>query len=482
MVCAMAIEVPMVRLGGDYASLDSREVAEPRAGGVLARVGLANAGLVRRDARRAGEAAAALRAVPTRARVAICEAAAEIFAGAALPVGQGGAGVGFEEYLALVSATTGLPLALCREHAGKLERALAGMGRIFGGLTRGLAPELLDAMAGEEGGVPVSFHPTADTLAVLLPSNAPGVNALWLPALALGCPVALKPGQGDPFTPLRLVRALVAAGMPPAALSYYPGEHEAGQALLGAHARAMVFGDAATVAKLADRPGMQAHGPGFSKILLGDDAASSWPEFLDLFETSVVSGAGRSCINASTIVVPSGADALADALAERLAAITPRALDDPAARLAGFVDPRLPEAIDRAIDASLRTPGATDLTARHRAEPRLVTAHGQRFLLPTVVRCHDPEHPLARQEYLFPFVAVVEVPTAAAPGWLGPTLSLTLITDDATLRAAVLRRPEIDRVNLGPIPTSRVDHGQPHQGNLFELLWRRRALQRDPAP
>jgi acyl-CoA reductase-like NAD-dependent aldehyde dehydrogenase len=102
--------------------------------------------------------------------------------------------------------------------------------------------------------------------------------------------------------------------------------------------------------------------------------------------------------------------------------------------------------------------------------------------LPTVVRCHDPEHPLARQEYLFPFVAVVEVPTAAAPAWLGPTLSLTLITDDATLRAAVLRRPEIDRVNLGPIPTSRVDHGQPHQGNLFELLWRRRALQRDPAP
>ena len=33
----------------------------------------------------------------------------------------------FEEYLALVSATTGLPLALCREHAGKLERALAAL-------------------------------------------------------------------------------------------------------------------------------------------------------------------------------------------------------------------------------------------------------------------------------------------------------------------------------------------------------------------
>lgn len=478
----MAIEVPILRLGGDYASLDSREVTDPCSGEALARVGLANAGLVRRDARRAAEAAAALRAVPTRERVAICEAAAGLFAGAALPMGEGGAGVGFDEYLALVSATTGLPLALCREHAGKLEGALAGMGRIVRGLTRGLALESLDRMEGDEGGVPVSFHPTTDSLAVLLPSNAPGTNALWLPALALGVPVALKPGQGDPFTPLRLIRALMAAGMPAVAMSYYPGEHDAGQALLAAHGRAMVYGDAATVAKLADRPGVQAHGPGFSKILLGDDGAASWADHLDVLETSVVSGAGRSCINASTIVVPSGADALAEALAARLAAIEPRPLDDPAARLAGFVDANLPEAIDRAIDAALRTPGATDVTARHRAGPRLVTAHGQRFLLPTVIRCHDPEHPLARKEYLFPFVAVVEVPTAAAPAWLGPTLALTLITDDPRLRAAILRRPEVDRVNLGAIPTSRVDHGQPHQGNLFELLWRRRALQLPSAP
>lgn len=473
----MAIEVPILRWGRDYASLDSREVAEPRSGGVLAQVGLANAGLVTRDARGAAAAALALRALPTRERIAICEAAAEIFAGAALPTSEGGEGVPFDGYLALVSATTGLPLALCREHAGKLERALSGMGRIVGGLTRGLAPELLDAMAGDEGGIPVSFHPTTDTLAVLLPSNAPGVNALWLPALALGVPVALKPGQGDPFTPLRLIRALMAAGLPAAAMSYYPGGHEVGHALLAAHTRAMVYGDAATVSKLANRPGVQAHGPGFSKLLLGDDAAASWPDLLDVFETSVVSGAGRSCINASTIVVPSGADALADALAARLARMVPRPLDAPDARIAGFVDPALPEAIDRFIDAALCTPGATDVTARYRPGPRLVTAYGQRFLLPTVIRCHDPQHPLARQEFLFPFVSVVELPTAAAPAWLGPTLSLTLITGDLTLRAAILRRPDIDRINLGPVPTSRVDYGQPHQGNLFELLWRRRALQ-----
>ncbi|MCB9787678.1 MAG: aldehyde dehydrogenase [Deltaproteobacteria bacterium] len=475
----MAFEVPILRLGRDYASLDLREAGCPRTGGLLARVGLANPGLVRRDAREAASAAAALRSMPTAERIARCEAAAAIFAEAALPVTAGGPAVPFDEYLAQVSATTGLPLTLCREHAGKLERALSGMGRIVCGLTRGLAPEHLDRMVGEERGVPVAFHPTTDTLAVLLPSNAPGVNALWLPALALGVPVALKPGQADPWTPLRLARALMAAGLPAAAFSLYPGEHDAGQALLDAHARAMVFGDAATVSALAGRPGIQAHGPGWSKVLLGDDAVADWPELLDMLETSVVSGAGRSCINASTIVLPRDADALADALARRLAAITPRAFDDPGARLAGFVDPRLPEAIDDAIARALATPGAEDVTARHRPGPRLVTAHGQRFLLPTVVRCHDPEHPLARQEYLFPFVAVVEVPTARAPAWLGPTLSLTLVTADAELVLAIARRPEIDRLNLGRVPTSRVDHGQPHQGNLFELLWRRRALQRE---
>ena len=52
----------------------------------------------------------------------------------------------------------------------------------------------------------------ADALGVSLPSNAPAVNSLWLPAPVLKIPVLLKPGREDPFTPFRIVQALLAAG------------------------------------------------------------------------------------------------------------------------------------------------------------------------------------------------------------------------------------------------------------------------------
>ena len=40
-----------------------------------------------------------------------------------------------------------------------------------------------------------------------------------------------------------------------------------------------------------------------------------------------------------------------------------------------------------------------------------------------------------------------------------------------------LMTPAIERLNLGPIPTSRVSWDQPHEGNLFEHLFKQRAFQ-----
>jgi acyl-CoA reductase-like NAD-dependent aldehyde dehydrogenase len=106
-----------------------------------------------------------------------------------------------------------------------------------------------------------------------------------------------------------------------------------------------------------------------------------------------------------------------------------------------------------------------------------VVLDGSAFLLPTVVRCDSPEHPLARTEFLFPFVAVVEVPREDLVEALGPSLVVTAITEDAALAGALLRASHVDRLNLGPLPTTRVEWDQPHEGNLFEFLYRRRAVQ-----
>ena len=88
------------------------------------------------------------------------------------------------------------------------------------------------------------------------------------------------------------------------------------------------------------------------------------------------------------------------------------------------------------------------------------------------------DHPLANAEYLFPFAAVVEVDAAELPECLGPSLAVTALTQDRELTRRLLATPLIHRLNLGPIPTMQISWDQPHEGNLFEHLWGRRAFQR----
>ena len=73
---------------------------------------------------------------------------------------------------------------------------------------------------------------------------------------------------------------------------------------------------------------------------------------------SIAENGGRSCVNASAVVVPQHADEIADALAKRLGPVEPRPIEDESAKLAGFANPKMAEFIDAAIEDGLQTPGA----------------------------------------------------------------------------------------------------------------------------
>jgi hypothetical protein len=59
---------------------------------------------------------------------------------------------------------------------------------------------------------------------------------------------------------------------------------------------------------------------------------------------------------------------------------------------------------------------------------------------------------------------------------MGPTLAVTALTDDPVFRRQMLASPEVGRLNLGPVPTNHIDWDQPHEGNLFDHLYARRAF------
>jgi hypothetical protein len=87
------------------------------------------------------------------------------------------------------------------------------MRTVLNGLTRGLPLEVIDRGYGEQSGAAVYYYPTTNALGLVMPSNSPAVNSLWLPAIALKTPVIIMPGREEPWTPYRLIQAFIA---PPA--------------------------------------------------------------------------------------------------------------------------------------------------------------------------------------------------------------------------------------------------------------------------
>ena len=60
---------------------------------------------------------------------------------------------------------------------------------------------------------------------------------------------------------------------------------------------------------------------------------------------------------------------------------------------------------------------------------------------------------------------------------IGETLVVSAFTEDDSFIHELLLSPDIERLNIGAYPTNRVQWEQPHEGNLFEFLYRRRAIQ-----
>jgi acyl-CoA reductase-like NAD-dependent aldehyde dehydrogenase len=472
------LNLPVLRWGQPYASLEVDEVTHFATGEPIARVSRANGGLVQRDMRKAQRARDVLRQIPSDDLIDRVGRAGELYMTATLPMGDGTQTP--DEFVHAQSASTGLPEQMCRANMKKNAFVLGQMRNILASLTRGLSLNVLTTGHGEERGVPISYQAESPVLGLVLPSNSPGVHTLWLPIIPLQVGLVLKPGPQEPWTPFRMAEAFCAGGVPREAISIYPGAGDVGAAVLDSCRRSLIFGGTATVDRYRGDPRVQAHGPGFSKILLGDDQVDQWERYLDVLVDSVFVNSGRSCINCSGIWASRHTREIADAMAQRLAAVRPLPPDHPDSALAAFTVPGAAEAISKAIDEDVRAPGVTDVTSKYRDAQRFVRQGNADYLLPTILHCDSPAVPVATKEYMFPFATVVQCPQSRMLEAIGPTLVCSAVTCNPEFRAQLLDAVQIDRLNLGPVPTTQLNWLQPHEGNIVEFLFRARAFQTAP--
>src|SRR5438270_7355957 len=308
--------------------MDVDQVVHFATGEILAEVSRANAGLVERDMRHARRAREVLREIPIKDLLQTVKKAADLYTAAELPLGNGTQTP--DQFVRMQSATTGLPEHMCRFNMKKNHFVLNEMEKILDSLTRGLDLNILTRGYGvEKRGVPISYQAQTPVLGMVLPSNSPGVHTLWLPIIPLQIGLVLKPGPQEPWTPYRMFNAFVQAGVPKQAISVYPRLGDVGAAVLKECPRSLIFGGTATVEQHKGNPRVQAHGPGFSKILLGDDKVDEWEKYVDLMADSIYVNSGRGCINCSGAWASRHTEKIAEASAAKIGPTQPRPAEGP---------------------------------------------------------------------------------------------------------------------------------------------------------
>ncbi len=468
------LTLPVLRWGEPYESLETDTVHHFITGEPIAKVNQANGGLLQRDMRKASRARDALRQIPCAELIEKIKTAADLYLNGTLAIGDGQQSP--DDFAHQQSASTGLPEHMCKGNMAKNHFVLHNMDKMIDALTRGLDPTILTRGYGMENrGVTVSYQCQSPVVGMVLPSNSPGVHTLWLPVVPMQIGLVLKPGPQEPWTPYRMTAAFTQAGIPREAISIYPGGGDVGASVLASVDRAMIFGGTATVERYKGNPKVQAHGPGFSKIIFGDDKVDQWEQYVDLMAESIYINSGRGCINCSGVWASRHTKEIAQAIAEKIGPIEVKPPEDATAGLAAFTIPGAAAGIWRAIESDLRDGGAEDMTSKY--GPRLVEMERCGYLRPVIVHCKSPETPIAKKEYMFPFSTVVECPQDKMLSSIGPTLVCTAITDDEKLRQSLIAATHIDRLNLGAVPTTKLNWLQPHEGNIVDFLFRARALQ-----
>jgi hypothetical protein len=468
------IELQPLRWGKPYQSLEFQDVIHFETGEAIAKVGQVSGGMVQMDMRKTANARAALKSLSPSDLLDKLRDAGELFANGTVEINNQKQTV--DDFIHQQSASTGLPEHMCRNNMKKNAFVLENMPQILDALTRGLDLEIFARGWGEEGrGVIVSYQCQSPVLGAVLPNNSPGVHTLWLPAVPLQVGLVLKPGSQEPWTPYRMIYAFIQSGIPAEAFCLYPGTHDVGGSILSRCDRSMIFGSQQTIDQYAGNPKVQVHGPGFSKILIGDDCVDQWESYLDMMVESILSNSGRSCINASGVWASRHTKEISEALAQKLGPVDVKGPQDDSAELAAFVNPAMATGTWAMVQNDLAESGVTHMTENF--GPRLIEKERCAYLRPVVVHADSPTKAVASKEYMFPFASVVKCTQKDMIKSIGSTLVCSAITNDESWISDLTDAVHIDRLNIGPMPTNRLNWLQPHEGNMIDFLYRSRAYQ-----
>jgi oxepin-CoA hydrolase/3-oxo-5,6-dehydrosuberyl-CoA semialdehyde dehydrogenase len=275
------------------------------------------------------------------------------------------------------------------------------------------------------------------------------------PAFLAGVPSLIKPASQTAYLTARLVELMTGSGLlPPGSVQLICGgagdllDHLTEQDLVS------FTGSAATARQLRAHPAVVARSVRFNAeadslncSILGPDASPGSPEF-DLYVTELVTEmtvkAGQKCTAIRRAFVPAGlADAVAEAVTERLASVVVGSPAEPGVRMGALASLEQREEVRRSVKGLL---GAARLVFGDPEHVEVAGADAERgaFISPLLLRCDDSGRAEPHQIEAFGPVATImgyasagEVIDLAARG-LGSLVGSVVTADAEFARDVVL--------------------------------------------
>jgi acyl-CoA reductase-like NAD-dependent aldehyde dehydrogenase len=405
-----------------------------------------------------------VRPLPATQREAALAEAADVFRTGVI------AGLDFEAYVGLASRISGLPIAVTRAGARSVADAVASaVDAVRPAQPVGAAGDWREDRTRQGGAV---WARRGEVFAVHAAGNGPGVHGLWAQALALGYRVAVRPSRREPLTAHRLVNALRQAGFRAEDALYLPTDHQGADEIIRSADIAMVYGGQDVVDKYAHDPAVVVNGPGRAKILITADR--DWRDCIDVIVDSIADLGGMACVNTTAVLYEGDPVPLAQAIAERLAAIEPLPTENERAILP---TQSVNKATALASYLATKAAGTTPLLGAD----QIVAPVGDGFaaLRPAVHLLAEPDVDKLNIELPFPCVWVSPWSRAAGTEPLRRSLVVTAITGDDNLIDDLLAEPTITNVYCGRHPTFYGAPHIPHDGFLADALMRNKGFIRD---
>lgn len=441
----MAADFPFFLAGQPGRSPDPLDVRNPFDGSVVGRTWLAGDAEFDRAADAAVEAAAAMGALAAYERAAILNGAADRLAARR------------DEIAMTLAGEAGKPI---KDATTEVERATATF-RAAADETKRIAGEVIpmDLAPHGTGRLAITKRVPVGPVAAISPFNFPlNLSAHKIaPAIAAGNPIVLKPATKTPLSAVYLAEAVVAAGLPPGAISVLPMGRATGDRLVtDPRFRLLTFTGSSSVGwNMKARAGKK-------KVILelGGNAGVIVDESADVAFAAmrVAAGgfayAGQSCIAVQRVYVHARVyDDFAARLIARLEALTVGDPMDPATDVGPMIDEREAERIDAWVAEAVGA-GARVLTGGRRL--------GGALYAPTVLADVPATARVCAEEVFAPLVSLfriesfAEAVTEVNRSTYG--LQAGVFTSHLEHTLLAFDRIEAGGVIVNDVPTWRIDH------------------------